>query len=75
MMSKLSTQGGNQNRPFKPCYIKEKGKTKIGIIIIIEIDDRIAIDEVVMIGKEDQIIEVDLSIDKIINKVSICSEL
>ena len=67
MMSKFSTQGSNQNRPFKPKIYQER-EEKVEIIIMTEVGNRIVLDQLVVIGIEDQIIEIDLSINKTMEK-------
>ena len=62
MMSKLTAQGSSKNRPK---FIKEKGETKLEIIII-KIDIKVGIDQPVAIGKCH--IEIELSMDKIIEE-------
>ena len=61
MMSKLTAQGSNQNRPFKPKIYQGK-RTGQAKIIIIKIDIKIGIDQTVAIEKCH--IEVELSMDK-----------
>ena len=61
-MNKLLTQGSNQNRPFKPKFIKEE------IIIMTEVGNRKGLDWIVVIDIEDQIIEIALSMDKTMQK-------
>ena len=43
MMSKLSTQGSNQNRPFKPIIMTEEREDKVEIIIMIQTGNRIGL--------------------------------
>ena len=61
MMSKLTAQVGNQNRPFKQNITKVKGEDSLEIIMI-KIDIQIDTDQTVEIGECH--IEVQLSMDK-----------
>ena len=60
-------QGSNQNRPFK-SKIYQGRKDKVEIIIMVEAGNGIGLDQVAVIGIEDQIIEIDLSMDTTMQK-------
>ena len=45
--------GSNQIDHLSQRFIKKKGKDNIGMIILIEVGNRIGIDQLVMIGIED----------------------
>ena len=62
-MTKLSTQGSNQNRPFKHKIYQGKRKGKCRIIITIQVGNGIGADQVEVIGIEDQIIEVSICLE------------
>ena len=66
MMSKMSTQGSNQNRPFKPKFIEVQGEDKAELImarIYIKTDTY----QTVEIDIVDNDIEADHSMDIIID--------
>ena len=63
MVSKLSAQGSNQNRPFKPKIYPGKEEHKVEIIMI-----KADVDQTVEIDTIDHHIQVYLSTDKIIWK-------
>ena len=66
-MSKLSAQGSNQDRPFKPIIYQGKGEKKVEIIMT-KVDIKADIDPMVEIDIVNHHIKVDLSMDKIIQK-------
>ena len=68
MMSKLPTESSNQNRLLKPKILRGRGEDKVEIIIMIEIGNEKGLDWAVRIDIEDQIIDIDLNMDKIIEK-------
>ena len=70
MMSKLSAQRSNQDKPFKPKILKEKGED-MEEIIMTKVDTKLDTDQIVEIDTVDHHTEVELSTDNIIEKVSV----
>ena len=64
MMSKLSAQGSNQNRPFKLKFIKNKGEDKVENIVI-----KINTDQTVEKDTVHCHMEVDCSLSKITEEI------
>ena len=67
MMSKCTAEGSHQNRLFKLKIYQGKGDDKLGIIII-KIDTKTDIDHAVLIAMVECHIELEFSMDKIIDK-------
>ena len=64
IMSKLTSQSDNQYRPFKPKIYKGKGEIKQALIIMMEVGIKAGIGQTVETGLLDDLIEIDLSMEK-----------